>query len=565
MEHNEDKGFTRRDFMGTAARTAFVLTLVGGVPKDAFADTASEKTERSMPITTDFDIIIASGTIYDGTAADPYRADIGIRGDKLVAIGRITGKAAKIIDAQGLTITPGFIDVHTHCDMTFQEAGVGRYLAYVLPSFKGNYNYLYQGVTTVVTGNCGYGYVDTNYWLDLVNAMRFGTNVYHLAPHGMIREALFGTDQRSGHSRKEIEALKNKVAEEMQKGTLGFSTGLAYAPGLLTQKEEIIEIAKVVRKYGGIYTTHIRDESGQRYADGTIGVVEAINEAIDIGRRAEIPVEISHIKIDAPINSVKASQILEPIEKARAEGLDIHADQYPYDAGSTRITILLPNGFVTSTGIKDIYKTKEGRKEVKAAIEQVFAYLPPEKTLITMYLGKPSYEGQTIKEIAEREGKSPSGCYVDLVCEGKAPFGVFFSQNMDIVRDLMPHDYIITGSDGWTVPKGLTKPHPRVYGTFPKKLRQFVLQEKRMGLKEAFISMTSLPAKKFNMQGRGRITEGHYADIAVIDLNTITDHATYTNPHQYATGVVHLLVNGVLALENGKATGERGGRALRRG
>ncbi|MBW2366026.1 MAG: amidohydrolase family protein, partial [Deltaproteobacteria bacterium] len=245
-------------------------------------------------------------------------------------------------------------------------------------------------------------------------------------------------------------------------------------------------------------------------------------------------VEISHLKIAAPIDNTRASQLLRLIEKARKEGLDLFADQYPYAAGSTYLSILLPDEFKTSVGVKDTYKTKEGRTQIKKAIEEVFSYMGPEKTLITMYSEKESYEGKTVKDIAEIEGRNPSDSFVDMVCEDTAPMAVFFSQDINIVKALMPKEYIITASDGWTVPKDMTKPHPRVYGTFPKKLRKFVLDEKLMDLPMAIRSMTSMPAEKFNMKGRGKIAKDNYADIAMIDINTITDHATYKDPHQYS-------------------------------
>jgi N-acyl-D-amino-acid deacylase len=275
-------------------------------------------------------------------------------------------------------------------------------------------------------------------------------------------------------------------------------------------------------------------------------------------------VEISHFKIAAPYGKARPEEMLALVEKARREGLDVTADQYPYDAGSTRISILLPGEFATSDSIKDEYKTKEGRKKVREAILDTFSYLPPEKTLVTMYTGREEYEGKNISEIAEMMGKDPADAYVEMVCEETSPTGVFFLMDMKTVRALMPHEYIITASDGWTVPKGMTKPHPRTYGTFPRKLRTFVLEEKIMSLPAAIRSMTSLPAEKFRIKGRGRIAVDNFADIAVIDLKTIAGPAEYLAPHRYATGVRHLFVNGVLSIENGVATGDRGGRATRR-
>jgi N-acyl-D-amino-acid deacylase len=546
MKGESNKNLTRREFLEKTGRTAAVVAVAGTVPQliNGCRDRSADR---------EFDLMIKGGTVYDGTLAEPRLTDIGIKGDKIAAVGELTDnvKVKRTIDASGLTVTPGFIDVHTHCDLTFKRLGWKRYLAYVMPSFKGNYNYLYQGVTTVVTGNCGYGYTDIDTLLDILESVNFGTNVYHLTPHGIIREELFGEKQPRELSGEQLRAMKKRVEEEMDKGAIGFSTGLEYAPGCYATTEELIEIARVVRSYGGIYTSHIRDESGKIGTDGEFGVLRSINEAIEIGRRAEIPVEISHLKVSAPRNNIRASRLLELIERARLKGLDVTADQYPYAAGSTFITILIPRDYVTSDSIREEFKTREGRKEIKKAIEHTFTYLGPEKTLITMYDEKEDYEGKTIQEIAEIEGRSPSDCYVDMVCEETSPMGVFFSQDIDVIRGIMPHDYIFTVSDGWTVPKDMTKPHPRLYGTFPKKLRRFALDEKIMGLTAAIRSMTSLPAEKFKIKGRGRIAEGNFADIALIDMNTIGDNATYQKPHQYADGIVYLMVNGVMSIEKG--------------
>jgi len=511
-----------------------------------------------------FDVLLKGGTIYDGTLKKPYVADIGIKGDKIMAIGDLTGKAEKTIDARGYIVTPGFIDVHNHSDIVFKNTGVTRYTVDVTPEWKGNYNYLYQGVTTIVTGNCGWGFTDTDQWFGLVDSMKFGSNVYTLVPHGDIRNELFGEENPQALNRGQLEALKNRVEEEMQKGAIGFSTGLEYAPGCTSTTEELVEIAKVVKKYGGIYATHIRDLTGTIHENGQPGVLEAIKEAIEIGRSADIPVHIGHIQVNAPQNQVTASQVLKLIEDARREGLDVTCDAYPYAAGNTWITMLTPPKYKTSTGIREEYKTPEGRAELKKAVEHTFSYLGPEKVMINLFPEKESYEGKTIQEIAETEGKEPSQVYVELACADKAPMCIFHDQDIQIVKGLMPHEYLFTASDGWVIPKGSDVPHPRCYGSFPKKIRKYVLEEKLMSLNDAIRSMTSLPAEKFKMNHRGKIAAEYYADIAVIDLGTIDAPATYEDPEQYSQGIVYLLVNGVLSMENGEATGNTGGRALRR-
>ncbi len=552
-----EKGITRRELLKKGGKTAAVLAMAG---------VGSSLLRLGPKVSADewYDVVIKGGALYDGVSPEPRITDIGIKGDKIKSVGRLSGKASKVINAKGLIVSPGFIDVHTHCDLTFKRTGWKRYLSYLMPTWKGNYNYLYQGVTTVVTGNCGYGYTDTDYWLNMVNGLDFGTNVYHLAPHGMIRQELFGENQPGELTARQLERLKGRVDEEMEKGAIGLSTGLEYAPGILAATDEIVELAKVARRRGGLYATHRRDETGKIGSDGRIGLLKSMKEAIEIGNRAEIPVEISHLKIAAPRSNVSPTQLLDIISKAREEGLDITADQYPYTAGSTYITILLPNEFKSALGVKEEFKTEAGKREIRKAIKKVFGYLGPDKILISLYPDNESYEGKTLARIAEISGKSPAWCFADMVCDDPPPTGIFFSMNINDVKGLMKPDFIITASDGWTVPKDMTKPHPRCYGTFPGKIRNFVIKEKILELPAVLRSMTSLPAEKFKFKGRGKIEEGYFADIALIDLKAMADHATYIAPHQYSTGIKHLLVNGVLSIEDGKATGKRGGKALKR-
>ncbi len=511
-----------------------------------------------------YDVLIKNGTIYSGISEKPESADIGIQGDKIVALGQLDGKAARIIDATGLTVTPGFIDVHTHCDTPFRLSQSLAKRAPTIPSIKGNWNYLYQGVTTVVSGNCGGGYADLNQWFDLVDTIGFGTNVYHLAPHGSIRTEVFGDDQPIEPTAEQLDRLKDRVAQLMEMGAVGLSTGLIYPPGFLTKTDEIVELAKVAAAYGGIYTSHIRDESGRVNTQGERSVVASIKEAIEIGKRAEIPVNISHLKICEPINNMNARQILDVIEKARSEGLDLTADQYPYDASSTTLTAILPDKFVKSGGVKEEYKTRKGREEIKAAVSEVFDSHNPENIMISVFRRSSEFEGKNLREISEMLGQETADIFIELVCDDLPPQCIFFEQDIDIVREIIKQDYILTGSDGSTIRKDYFKPHPRSYGTFTRKIRKFVIEENQIDLAQAIRSMTSLPAEKFNMVDRGRIDKGACADIAVIDLDRITDRATFLEPHQYSDGIEFLFVNGVLSIDRGRATDGGGGRGLRR-
>jgi len=513
-----------------------------------------------------FDVIIKGGTLYDGALAKPRIADVGIRGDRIAAIGSNLGKAAKLIDAAGLIVTPGFIDVHNHADLTFQHFGKdAASAASKIPSLAGNHSYAYQGVTTVVTGNCGLGYTNVGGFHDILTKVKFGSNVYHLAPHGAIRQELFGYDQPRKLTPQQLEAMKKRVTEEMEKGAVGMSCGLEYAPGSLTDTEELIELAKVVKKYNGVYATHIRDLTGTIYEDGRSGVIEALKEAIEIGKKANVRVQISHIQINEPINKMKAAPMIELIVKARAEGLDITADAYPYDAGSTWMTMLTPAKYKTDKGIREEYKNAAGRAELKKAVEETFAYFGSERTMIISYPQRPHYEGKNIKEIADLEKKTPSDMYVDMVCSNDAPQVIMNDQDMRNVKEfLMRNDFVFVISDGWTTIKDAGKPHPRCYGAFPRMIKKFVVDEKVMDMSAVIRAMTSLPAEKFRMKDRGKLAAGYFADIAVIDLQRLGDHATYKKPHQYSTGVEYLFVNGVLSIDKGTATHERGGRASKR-
>lgn len=560
MSRTSDKKINRRTFLKQSATLSAAVAVSGMTPLTGCA----KKHTGFFKSDAVFDTVIKNGTIYDGTLSEPFIADIGITADRITAIGKLTGKALNTVDAKDHIITPGFIDVHTHCDLSFKRTGLRRYAAYVMPSFKGNSNYMFQGVTTVVTGNCGYGYTDTDHWLSIVDWVNFGTNVCHLAPHGMIRMELFGKDQPKELSLSQLDAMKNRVAEEMEKGAFGFSTGLEYAPGLLCSTRELIEINKVVRKYNGIYTTHIRDLTGKKYPDGSYGILKTLTEAVDTARAAEISTQISHLTLKVPFNGVTSEQILEIIDNAREEGLNLHADQFPYPAGATLLSARLPSQFKSDSGVLDTYKTREGRKLIKKAIEARFKYSGPEKIFIAMYPWHGDYEGRTLQEIAESIGKDPADLYVDFVCEDPAPVAIFFDHNEQVLNDILLRDYIMTASDSWTVPKDMTNPHPQAYGTFPKKLRKYALDEKQISLAQAVRSMTSLPAEKFNIPQRGKIETGYFADIAVINPKTITDHATYRNPHQYCEGIDHLFVNGTLSIEHGKATGDRHGLPIRR-
>jgi len=559
------KSLTRRDFLkdvgkaSVLAAGATFFTLSG-------ASSGSARADRSAGGA--FDIVIRGGILYDGSEKAAVQRDVGVRGDSIVAIGKLPVDHAKVIDATGCIVAPGFVDVHTHCDLPFKKMQEMNIPWNVLPAdYLGNFNYLFQGVTTVVAGNCGMGYGDLNLLSDAMDQIQFGSNLCCLAPHGEIRQGFFKDNQPKDLDSKQLAWMKNKVAEEMTKGAYGLSTGLEYAPGCLARTSELIELAKVVKKYGGLYVTHIRDLTG-RMEDGKPAIFEALEEAIRIGKAADIPVQISHLQVNLPWRGVTASQILERIYKARKEGLDITGDIHAYSVGLSILNYRLPDKFKTQRGIRDEYKTPEGRKQVIEAVEKFFASIGPDKIRIASYKGNPAYEMKFLSELPGlpgNEGKTPAQCYLDIV-SGDSPDAYFYEINPDVMRNIIPRDHVFMASDGWTTSQAMPmNAHPRSYDNFTKAFCDYTFKEKLMDIQTAIRKMTSLPAEKFGIAKRGRIRKDYFADIAVIDLNKLKSHATFEKPRQYSDGIKHLLVNGVTAIEDGKATGHRAGRALRRG
>ena len=501
-----------------------------------------------------YDILIKGGLVYDGSTSEPVVEDVGVKGDNIVAVGKdLTGSATRTINAQGLIVTPGFIDVHNHTDLNILMAWIqpGKWgdLSILTPEWKKNQNYSTQGVTTIVTGLCGGGFFDTIQWLGLIDSTKFRSNVYHLIPYGMLRYQLFGDNQPTTLTADQLNTLKTMVEKEMKNGALGVSVGLEYAPDCNTTTDELVEIAKVVNKYGGLYDAHIRNQTGTDQ-DGLPGVLNAIKETIAIAKRANIPVHISHIQLNLPWNNVQAKQMYGLIEQARADGVDITADQHPYDQGYGIVSYRLPDKFKTGLGVNKKYKTPEGKAEMKEEAKKIFQFLDPDK--IKLISGDEKYLNKTIAEIAVIESKDPAEVYVDQSCLEPAPYALFNEISDQINREIMTHDYVFTASDGFTVFAPADSPHPRFFGCFPYKISKYALEEKLMTLNDAIRSMTSLPAVKFKLKGRGMIAVGNYADIAVIDLNKLKQNADYDHRGVYSEGVMYLLLNGTLSIDQGK-------------
>lgn len=511
-----------------------------------------------------FDLIIKGGRIYDGTSAKPRIADIGIKGDKIAAIGTFSGLTAKTINAAGLIVTPGFIDVHSHTDLFLIEKGIWRAIAYIKPSINGNHNYLYQGVTTIITGNCSRGYTNTAKWLGWVDSLKFGTNVYHLAPVGAIRTEMFGASEPGPLTERQRELLIKRLTKEMENGAIGISLDLSENPDKALTKEELVAIAASIKPYGGIMSVNLRNTSGEQDEAGNPALINSLSEAIEISRLSKTPIEISNLELTAPWKNVNYDQLYKVIYNAREAGIDITADQTPYDADFNALTHFLPAEYLSGYEIKKEFNTAMGKSIIIKAIDKLFTSLGPEKFMIISYPANKSYNGKTIRQIATMEHKAASECYWEMVNAGQPPMVVVSDYSDRFAKKIMSSRLIFTASEGITYLKGNALPHPSYWGAFPRKLRKFAIEDKIVNLSSAINSMTALPAEKFKIRGRGQIAIGNYADIAVIDLKKIKDKATFLQPQQYAEGVEYMIVNGVVCLEKGKVTVKKGGRALKR-
>lgn len=504
-----------------------------------------------------FDIIIKNGLIYDGTKNPAIVGDVGILDDRIVAIGAIEGKAKKTIDANGLVVAPGFIDVHTHNDWGVSPALLENRTVE-------ESNNVCQGVTTVITGLCGSGNPSIESWFDFLKKRGCYTNVYHLIPHGELRIQLFGYETQKLND-EQLLLLKAKVAEEMQKGAIGLSTGLIYQPSMFADTNELIELCKVLKEYDGIYVSHVRGEDGRR-------VLDSYNEAVRIGREANVPVQISHMKLTKPFRDVKVLQMLNIIENARAEGIDVTGDQYPYTSAQLSLRKFVPKKFMGSDWIKPEYREGNGRQELETALR---ATAPKDQEFLHDLLiidnpADPTMNGKRLTALAELWGISPEEAIIRIIVESRNDIiAATFCINEEDVREIMKHEYVFTGSDQLSNIRisNSRKPgnHPRAYGSFVRKIAKYALQEKAISLNQAIMSMTSLPAKKFRLHGRGELKIGNYADIVVFDVHSLQDYATYEHPDQCAQGIKYVLVNGVIELNDGQLTGDKGGVPLARG
>ncbi|MDD4107793.1 MAG: D-aminoacylase, partial [Prolixibacteraceae bacterium] len=477
----------------------------------------------------EFDIVVINGTVYDGTGSQPVITDIGISNGIITEIGKnLSKKNATVIDADGLVVSPGFIDIHTHCD--------GQVLRQGMNEVK---NYLLQGVTTVVTGNCGGGTYKVDKFYSKLDSIGTGINIVHLVGHNTIRREVMGMENREA-TPEEIEEMKKRLKTGLEEGAAGMSTGLFYTPGAYAPTSEIVELAKVVKEYGRFYASHLRDESNYN-----IGLEEAVKEAITVGEKTGVRVQISHIKaLGKPVWGM-SPKICSLIEEAKKRGVHIFADQYPYNASNTGLSAATVSSWVVAGGqLKNRLQDPELLPGIKKEMtENIDRRGGPESLVIVSYPKDHRFDGKNLAEISEMINKTAVETAIQLILDGSPSVVSFNMQDSDI-KNFMQKDYVMTGSDGSIVIPGNDKPHPRSYGAFTRKIRKYVLDEKVISMEHAIRAATSMPADMTGLKDRGRLKEGNVADIVIFNPETINDPATYNKPHQYSQGIEYLLVNG---------------------
>jgi N-acyl-D-amino-acid deacylase len=496
-----------------------------------------------------FDILIRNGRVLDGTGNPWYRADIGITGDRIGAMGRLGGATATVvIDAADRYVTPGFIDVHSHAG-----GGLGT------DELKHGQPLLAQGLTTVFVNPDGGGPVDLAAQRATYEKQRIGVNVAQMVPHGSIRRAVMEMSDRDPDA-GELAKMVELTRHGMLAGGFGLSSGLYYAPGSYSKTAEVVAMARATAPFGGVYSSHIRDE-----ADYTIGVVAAVQEVIDIAEQGGVIGVVSHMKALGPASWGLSKTLIERIEGARSRGVQVFADQYPYEASGTGIVgALIPRS--AQVGGRDAMMkriTGELRSEIRAEVKTNIARRGGADTLmISRYSVNPSFEGQRLSALAAKAGVPPEEYALQLLEKGDASL-VSFNMSENDIESIMRQPWTMTCTDGDLVRMNVGVPHPRAYGAFPRKLKRYVSERSAIDLPAAIRSMTTLPATVFGMKDRGQLRPGAFADVLIFDLAKVNDAATYEKPHQLAEGMTDIIVNGEVARRDGKFTAALAGRVLR--
>ena len=523
-----------------------------------------------------YNLIIKNGLIIDGKKNAAVRGDLGIEGERIASVGKIeASRAERIICAEGLFVCPGFVDVHGHSDFTL--------LADPRAESK-----IRQGVTTEVGGNCGFSagprfgeatrqaasickdYELKDNWnslgqyLSLLERRGLGVNFVPLVGHGNLRTSVLGYEDRQATA-NELEEMKQMLRDSMSEGSFGISSGLIYPPGCFTPTKEITELCKVAACFNGIYSTHLRSEGK--------GLLEAIDEAIEIGKEAGVAVQISHLKASDKKNWAKLDKAFEKIEMALREGVKISCDRYPYTASSTDLDAVLPNYAFAGGREAQLGRLRDKwwRAKIKKEMEKTYPEGCWEGVMISSVRSKQNkwMEGKRISRIAKHKDMYPVDFLLDLLLEEETKVSaIFFTMCEDNLRRILKKPYTMVGSDSSArstsgiLAKG--KPHPRGFGTFPRILRRYVLEEGLLSIQEAVYKMTAQPMKLLGIQDRGTVEEGKYADLVIFDKTTIKDCSTYESPYRYPEGIRYVILNGKIVIEDGKYTGRLAGKILRK-
>jgi N-acyl-D-aspartate/D-glutamate deacylase len=493
----------------------------------------------------DADLLLEGGLLVDGSGAKGEVGDVAIADGKLVGVGKFKrGRVERVIDCNGLVIAPGFIDLHTHSDNEI-----------VTPFGRANVNYLTQGCTTVVTGNCGSGPVDVAAYLEKVDAAGAGTNVLHLLPQGALRNKVMGTARRTPTT-DELDEMRKLAERAMRDGAWGMSTGLIYVPSVYANTDELVEIATVIGKHGGIYASHIRGEGSELF--------DAVNEAIEIGNRSGAAVHISHFKASGKDHWGTLRIAADIVEKAREKGQRVTADQYPYVASSTSLQATTIPSAAREGGqealVKRLNDSKPGDELYEKIKKKVDAM--QDQLRIARHKARRDWTGKSLAEIAKSENKPVIDIVYEIERHGGAQI-VNFAMSEDDVRMAMQRPWLATASDGNALVPSTDQPHPRSFGTFPRKVGRYSIAEKVIPLEAAVRSSSGLPADILGLKDRGYLREGLAADVVVFDPATFRDEATFDDPYRYSTGVRYLFVNGRPAIYAGTPTGALAGKALR--
>lgn len=501
-----------------------------------------------------YDILLSGGTVIDGSGSAGVRADVAIQGNRIVRVSTSPlqrSTARRVIDATGRVIAPGFIDLHAHLDPLLRLPGAESHVR--------------QGVTTALGGPDGGAPFPLRAYLDSAQALGLGMNVAFLAGHNTIRQRVLRMADRAPTA-DELARMRGMVAQAMSEGAFGLSTGLKYLPGAYSKIDEVIALAEVAADSGGIYTSHLREEG--------LGLLEGVAEAIEIGRRARIPVVLTHHKVIGKPMWGASVKTLAMIDSARANGIDVMADQYPYTASYTGIGVLVPawasaNG---DTAFRRRVREPATRDSIKRGIVENILNDRGGGDLARVQFARVSWdktlEGKTLADWAKRKGlASTPENGADLVIEAMLNGGasaIYHVMDEADVERIMRHPQTMVASDGRLTFPGDGHPHPRWYGTFPRVLGHYVRERKVLRLEEGVHKMTGMPAARLGLRDRGLVKEGLVADLVVFDPATVADRATFERPHQYPVGIDFVFVNGTPVVDAGKYTNARAGLVLRR-